>query len=276
MVELFEHERRQEARHSSKGNQLKWKKGAYWYKADYTGYEGLSEYMVSHLLGCSTLKPEEYVLYQTEEIRYGPRRYTGCVSRDFLADPQQKICGKRQMITLERLFYHTYGESLYKSIFRIRDHENRLRFLVGQIERITGLRDFGRYICKLLTIDAVFLNEDRHTHNIAVLWDGGNTYEYCPIFDQGASLLADTMMDYPLDGDVPEFMNRAEAKSFCSSFEEQLEIAEDLYGEQLHFQFGEKEIRRLLEEEYVYPEEVRRRVYTILLQQRRKYQYLFQ
>ena len=43
MVELFEQERREEARLSSKGNQLKWKKDGYWYKADYTGYEGLAE-----------------------------------------------------------------------------------------------------------------------------------------------------------------------------------------------------------------------------------------
>lgn len=36
--------------HSSKGNQLKWERQGIWYKADYTGYEGLSEYMVSELL----------------------------------------------------------------------------------------------------------------------------------------------------------------------------------------------------------------------------------
>ena len=63
MVELFEQERREEARLSSKGNQLKWKKDGYWYKADYTGYEGLAEYMVSYLLNFSSLERREYVLY---------------------------------------------------------------------------------------------------------------------------------------------------------------------------------------------------------------------
>ena len=38
-----------------------------------------------------------------------------------------------------------------------------------QVERITGLKDFGIYLNKLLTIDALFVNEDRHMHNIAVL-----------------------------------------------------------------------------------------------------------
>ena len=44
-------------RHSSKGNQLKWNPAntETWYKADYIGYEGLTEYMVSHLLMHSTL-----------------------------------------------------------------------------------------------------------------------------------------------------------------------------------------------------------------------------
>ena len=42
-------------------------------------------------------------------------------------------------------------------------------FLVEQIERITGLKEFGKYMNKLFTLDALILNEDRHTHNIAVL-----------------------------------------------------------------------------------------------------------
>ena len=36
--------------HTSKGDQLKWKIDDRWYKADYMGYEGLSEVLVSDLL----------------------------------------------------------------------------------------------------------------------------------------------------------------------------------------------------------------------------------
>ncbi len=275
MIELFEQDRKEETRHSSKGNQLKWNQGEYWYKADYTGYEGLAEYMVSHLLGYSSLGREEFVRYDTEKILYRNQCYTGCRSRDFLKAPSTKKSGNWQMITLERLFYSYYGESLYRSIFRIREHEERLKFVVEQVERITGLSGFGRYMCKLLTVDALFLNEDRHTHNIAVMWDGDVGYGYCPIFDQGAALLADTAMDYPMGQDVIELMHRVEAKSFCRSFEEQLDIAETLYGDGMHFSFGEKEVRELLEKEDVYPEQVKQRVFTVLLQQRRKYGYLF-
>lgn len=70
-------------------------------------------------------------------------------------------------------------------------------------------------------------------------------------------------------------MHKAEAKSFCRSFEEQLDIAEELYGEPIHFSFGEKEIRELLQKDDVYQKQVKQRVFTILLQQRRKYEILF-
>lgn len=55
MVELFDNNMVANERKSSKGNQLKWGKDGKWYKADYTGYEGLSEYMVSHMLKKSNL-----------------------------------------------------------------------------------------------------------------------------------------------------------------------------------------------------------------------------
>ena len=48
MIELFEQNERMQDRQSSKGNQLKWENAGNWYKADYTGYEGLAEYMISH------------------------------------------------------------------------------------------------------------------------------------------------------------------------------------------------------------------------------------
>ena len=70
MVELFEGDERRFERQSSKGNQLKWENEGVWYKADATGYEGLAESVVSHLLKFSSLNENEYVLYEPEEIKY--------------------------------------------------------------------------------------------------------------------------------------------------------------------------------------------------------------
>lgn len=70
-------------RQSSKGNQLKWENKGVWYKADYTGYEGLSEYLISNLLCRSTLHEAEFVRYELEQIRYRQKIYEGVKSENF-------------------------------------------------------------------------------------------------------------------------------------------------------------------------------------------------
>lgn len=268
MIELFEQNIRTNDRQSSKGNQLKWENEGIWYKADYTGYEGLAEYMISHLLKKSTLTENEFVCYNLEKIKYGTVIYNGVKSKNFLSEDWQ-------IITLERLFRNFFGESLYKSLYRIPEHKERLQFLVQQVERMTGLRNFGIYINKLLTIDAFFLNEDRHTHNIAVLMNGKGDYAYCPIFDNGAGLLSDTTMDYPLSGDVYALMDSVQSKTICGKFDEQLDISEALYKTNLKFQFTKKDVTELLADAENYSDEIRNRVEMIIFAQMRKYTYLF-
>ncbi len=268
MIELFENNIETADRQSSKGNQLKWKKDDKWYKADYTGYEGLSEYVVSHLLGFSNLSTKEYINYDGEEIIYEYSKYNGCVSEDFLDEGWQ-------LITLERLFYNTYNESLTKSLYKIADTEKRLKFLVEQIERITGLEAFGEYISKLVTMDAMFLNEDRHLHNIAVLTNLKGEFEYCPIFDNGAALMSDTTMDYPLNVEIERLVGKVKSKTFCDSFDEQLDVAERLYGQHIKFNFSKKNVENLLKEEKYYDKDIKDRVKEIIYLQMRKYQYLF-
>lgn len=101
MIELFEQNIRKNDRQSSKGNQLKWENDGIWYKADYMGYEGLVEYMISHLLEKSTLRKSEYVLYDLEEIKYKDIIYNGVCSCNFLREGWQ-------LITIERLFQNFF------------------------------------------------------------------------------------------------------------------------------------------------------------------------
>lgn len=268
MIQLFDKDIRLNNRQSSKGNQLKWFRNNIWYKADYTGYEGLAEYMISSLLKYSTLESSEYVIYQTEQMQHSRQIYNGCSSPNFL-------CNNWQLITLERLFQSHYKDSLYKAIFCIDNHAKRLEFLVDYVIRMTGLKDFGIYMSKLLTIDALFLNEDRHTHNIAVLLAPDGTYHYCPIFDNGAGLLSDTTMDYPMNTPIFDLLEEVSSKTFSFNFEEQLDIAEQLYGQHIKFHFTANTIQKLLEAETYYPTDIKKRVSNILLEQKRKYQYLF-
>lgn len=114
--------------------------------------------------------------------------------------------------------------------------------------RITGLEEFGSYLCKLMVIDALFLNEDRHTHNIAVLLDSEGQYRYCPIFDHGGCLLSDTTLDYPLGVEIEALIKNVEAKT----------LAEALTS-------NWTQLKSCME----------KRVFDILCIQKRKYQYLF-
>ena len=77
----FEQNIRTNDRQSSKGNQLKWENEGIWYKADYTGYEGLVEYMISHLLKKSSLAENAFVCYDLEKIKYGTVIYLAKVGR---------------------------------------------------------------------------------------------------------------------------------------------------------------------------------------------------
>jgi hypothetical protein len=253
---------------SSKGNQLKWCNNGIWYKADYTGYEGLSEYVVSELLKRSNLKSDEFVEYKTEEIQYEYVTYKGCKSHNFL--PKGWV-----LITLERLFKTVHQQSLNKAIYSIEGYEKRLSFLVDEIEKITTLTNFGEYISKLITIDAFVLNEDRHTHNIAVLRDDKGNYHKCPIFDNGASILADTMMDYPMGVPLDKLIDKAQSKTFSNDFDIQLDTVEKLYGQNIKFNFNQTDIEEILAKEEIYPKEIKDRVYEIIMNQYRKYHYLF-
>jgi hypothetical protein len=247
---------------------LKWENGGVWYKADYTGYEGLAEYVISHLLQYSTLSEEEYVIYEPEEIKYRNQIFRGVKSDNFLDE-------NWQIITLERLYKNAFNQSLYETIWKIHDAKERFEFLVTQSKRLTGIQDIGIYFAKLLTIDAVFLNEDRHMHNIAVLMNEDNQYKLCPIFDTGGGLLSDTTLDYPLDEDVYMLMGTVEPKTLSHSFDEQLDIAESFYQETIHFHFTKKDVDRILEKISGYSEKETRRLKNIIFAQMAKYSYLW-
>lgn len=267
MIELFSTDFQQSDRKSSKGNQLKFARDGFWYKADYLGYEGLAETVVSKLLCFSGLSPDEFIDYTPEEILYNGQVFSGCRSRDFT--------GGWQIVTLERLLSGVYGRSVNQVVYAIGDHTERLRTLVQLVERATGLTGFGTYMAKILTVDTLFLNEDRHAHNLAVLTKGPGIFRLCPLFDHGAGLLSDTRLDYPLGRDPLEMIAGVKPKTFCESFEEQLEIAEKLYGQPLHFTFGYGEAKSAVDQAENYPPEIRQRVLDIVMEQRRRYAYLF-
>ena len=80
-------------------------------------------------------------------------------------------------------------------------------------------------------MDALFLNDDRHLNNIAVIEQGGK-FKYCPIFDNGAGLLSNVQFS-PMDIDPKGLIKDVVARPFNTSFTRQMNTARTLYGGQL-------------------------------------------
>ena len=254
--------------HTSKGDQRKWKVDGIWYKADYMGYESLAEVLVSHFLERSNLR-YPFVRYQLVQIEYAEEQLNACQSQNFLM--QNEI-----LVPLEKLYRQYTGESLATKMAEFAEPSERIQYLVEEVEKITGINDFGKYITAVLEIDAFFLNEDRHTNNLAVVYsENTKQYSFSPIFDQGLCLFADTRLDYPLRLSLEECMKKIQAKPFSTDFDEQLDAAEALYGVQVQFDFSmkdlENEITRLTEK---YSPVICERIQQLMRQQFRKYKYL--
>lgn len=280
-IEIYEKTIQTGIGHSSKGNQLKWFQDGWWYKADQFGFESLAETVASGLLAHSTIGGT--VNYEPVMIRYKGKEYRGCRSRNFRGEAEE-------LIPLERLSRACTGFGLARELSRILDVKQKILYTEELVRNVTGLTDFGVYLAKMMEIDAFFLNEDRHTNNIAVLYDTKKKeYRLCPFFDMGLSLFSDTKESFPLNRSFDECRNEIDAKPFSRDFDEQLDVANELYGSYLRFAFParqiidyiEKSARNVSEDarnnnlcEFYSPDEIGR-VKEVLRYQAGKYQYLF-
>ena len=254
---------------SSKGNQNKWCMDGIWYKADGLGYESLSEVVVSRLLRKTNIS--RFVSYEYEPFEQDGNFFHGCKSENFMTPEDDKL------VSVERLFQTFEGESAAKAVFGYSETEDRIQYVVEQIEQFTSIDWFGNYLYKILTVDALFLNGDRHFHNLAVIRKKDGTYRECPIFDQGAALFSDIKGDYPLSLDTENCYRRIEAKPFSTDFDQQLDACESLYGDvRIKMWFTMKDVERILMEfQGIYEEQVLGRVKDVMRLQLRKYSYLF-
>lgn len=220
--------------HSSKGNQMKWLQDGYWYKADQFGYESLAEVVVSHLLQESSVA--DATLYEPVVIIYKGKEYRGCRSENFRSKDEV-------LIPLERLFRNYTTIGLAKQLARISSVKERILYTEEITCNITKLENCGKYLATMLEMDAFFLNEDRHTNNISILYNKEmDTYRLCPFYDMGLSLFADTKVDFPLEMDYFLCKEKIIAKPFSRDYDEQMDGANELYGSYLKFHFSSTQI----------------------------------
>ncbi len=226
-VKLFSNEKIAET--SSKGNQEKWydSETNKWYKLDQFGYEALSEVIVSRFLENSNIKtdtPFTFVKYDIEKLNVHRRDRTGCSSDNFLKENQS-------IETLSHLLGKSLGVSVVKKLSSLSSDKKRIAYLADATKEYTGLEHFPQYLTLLFEIDALFLNDDRHLNNIAVIEENGE-YDYCPIFDNGAALLSNTQIS-AMDIDPLALVKTTLSKPFNISFTKQKSTAESLYGKAL-------------------------------------------
>lgn len=226
-VKLFTNDKVAET--SSKGNQEKWydKDTNKWYKLDQFGYEALAETLISNLLEKSNIKqntPFSFAKYEMEKLKVHGRERTGCSSDNFLKEGES-------IITLSHLFSRCLGGSLKTTLEKLPSDKKRIKYIAEETAKITGLKEFPQYLTLLFEIDALFLNDDRHLNNIAVIEKDGK-YSYCPIFDNGAALLSNTQLS-PMDIEPKGLIKEVVARPFNTSFTRQMNTARALYGRQL-------------------------------------------
>ncbi len=104
----------------------------------------------------------------------------GCRSENFLNKDEE-------LVTLYRLYFNEYGKDLSQVINGMDEMEERIDYVIRFVQESCGI-DIFEYLRKILTVDMIILNEDRHLNNLALIFDG-NAFKPAPIFDNGLSLL---------------------------------------------------------------------------------------
>lgn len=235
-----------------------------WYKEDYLGTEGLSEYATSLLLRNSGIT---HVEYKPCLFPMGKKEVVGCKSKNFLKDGEV-------LISTYALF-KKYRDIDIAEYLGGRPCEEKIKYFVENIIDITGIKDFGQYLTGILQLDAVTKNDDRHFRNICVITEDGKTFRPAPIFDNGGAFLSD-QYSYGTDLKGNELyltVDSVQAKPFSLDFDEQMKICERLYPNNIYF-------RPLKEKDFfcvnsIYSENDINKILDIMRISLRKYSYLF-
>lgn len=196
--------------YSSMGVQNKYFKDNYWYKENVSGYENEAEYLATLIMQCSNI--DNYVKYEKCKIN----EKNGCRSKNFLSEGEN-------FVTIQRLYDYAFGGKLIDKIYMYADVKDRIEYVIDFIHQRTNL-DYKEYIQKMLTLDMLILNPDRHFHNFGVISckDGG--YREAPIFDNGAALFSNYSL-FPPYLNYEECREKISGAPFSGSLEQQAIVA---------------------------------------------------
>lgn len=252
---------------TSKGNLPKWRIDNTWYKTDAFGYESLAECIISDLLKYSNIY--NYVKYNITKGIYNGEIKNFSVSNNFMNEDDM-------LLTFYRLYFLETGNELTKDIYNFDEAADRIKFVVEFVSKNYKIDNIGKIITSILELDMLFLNEDRHFNNFALIRKGDSKkFIFAPVFDNGLSLLSD-IIEYKMNEDIYKNIDKVKGKPFSISLEEQCEKAESLYGQSLIITFTKNDVLKEIEKyREFYDEGTIERVISVIFEQMRKYSYLF-
>jgi hypothetical protein len=164
----------------SKGAQEKYLCEGYYYKIDKEGNEGLVEYLVSLVLGNSTLSENEYVKYEMCKIN----GKNGCRAKNFLEENEE-------FITMSLLYQKWTGNTnLSDKLAAQQDAGKRLQYLMNLVKQVgINVEKFKYYLQTVMQLDLLTENVDRHSYNYGVIYNSSKaSFRLAPIFDNGQAL----------------------------------------------------------------------------------------
>ena len=162
---------------SSKGNQHKFYNNGYWVKLDNERcFEGLAEEFVSRFE--SLILDFPYVEYKTDLFSLNGDEYKGCYCYSMYNDVNVVFYSLRHIFRSNNIPLNIF--------IKEEDTAKNIQNVIMTIFTLTGV-DITSYIFRLLFLDALIINEDRHYMNLGVCCKG-NQYAQSACFDNGASL----------------------------------------------------------------------------------------
>ena len=167
--------------------------GGCWYKEDLRGGEALAEVLVSTFLrSCNYMTSKDFVLYNFKYSKPNSIDLTTCVSPNFLQKGEQFISFK-DLLTMTSF-----------SEVNLVDFDSKLDFIDSVFQQTVG-QSFREEMLRLLTLDAMFRNTDRHLSNFGIILAPNGSIRFAPIFDNGLALGVSEGAYFDLDNLIKGF-----------------------------------------------------------------------
>lgn len=167
--------------------------GGYWYKVDLKGGEALAEVLVSTFLrSCNYLTFEDFVPYNFKYTSVNSFDLRTCVSPNFLQKGEQFISFKDLLSQVSQPTEKLVG------------FESKLDYIDSIFQQTVG-QSFREDLLRLLTLDVMFRNTDRHLSNFGIILASNGSTRFAPIFDNGLALGVSEGAYFDLDNLIKGF-----------------------------------------------------------------------